>query len=159
MFHRDVIILPMHNKCAYVKGQAYSVIRSSENQNKTSPIIMAYLEDSCFSSPHYQSIVPTKNSSVMEHYYSTSSGVKTTNKSVKLTVDTSVPNINDIDKAAAPAAVPAAAVLCMCSTSKHKCRACGELVCVFCATGEMNDHRHRDPERCKKSGRTKKSAK
>ena len=89
-----------------------------------------------------------KNSCVMAHFYS-HSAVKTKNKTVKLSIDTSVPNMKDIDEA-----VALAAVLCFCATTTHQCRSCNELCCVFCANGEMNDHRHGDPTRCKVSGKT-----
>ena len=38
--------------------------------------------------------------------------------------------------------------LCTCKTSTHMCCACGEFVCTFCASGEMNEHRLKDPARC-----------
>ena len=41
----------------------------SGNADKEYPIMLGYLEKTRFKSPHYQSIVSTKDSTVMSHYH------------------------------------------------------------------------------------------
>ena len=75
-----------------------------------------------FKSPHYQLIVPTRDSAVMSHYH----------------------KVEEVEQ-----------VPCMCDTTTHiKCHTCNSLCCVFCAEGEMHDHRHRDLAKCLTSGST-----
>ena len=83
--NRDIVILPLHPESAIVNreftwifGKTFSQSKlflyisppgggyNNQESGKECPLFLGYYEESHFMSPHYQSVVPTRDSTVLE---------------------------------------------------------------------------------------------